>query len=46
MTFLTLQLSLASAITPPDIAWSALLPVLILCGAGILLLTVVSVVPK
>ena len=46
MTFLTSQLSLASAIIPPDIAWSALMPVLILCGAGILLLTVVSVVPK
>ncbi len=36
----------ASTITTPDIAWVALLPLLILCGASIFLLTVASIAPK
>jgi len=36
----------ASTITTPDIAWSALIPLLVLSGASIFLLTIVSIAPK
>ena len=36
----------ASTITTPDIAWSALIPLLVLSGASIFLLTIASISPK
>ena len=40
------QTIFAASITTPDIAWVALLPLLILSGASILILTIASIAPK
>ena len=46
MFSLAIAPNFASTIATPDIAWVALLPLLILSGAAILLLTIASIAPK
>ncbi|MDG2301682.1 MAG: NADH-quinone oxidoreductase subunit N [Acidimicrobiales bacterium] len=46
MFSLAIAPNFASTIVTPDIAWVALLPLLILSGAAILLLTIASIAPK